>query len=125
MVSNDGSNAHYAVVLLNRELSLSSDQYAARTTRYQGAIMVDICDLDLIGTKLEQDGIVINLTREYYQQEIIEHSYAIELLQKCDIANLVGDRIIQHALEMKLAKEVSIRRISGIPFLMIYKFQHR
>jgi hypothetical protein len=87
--------------------------------------MVDICDLDLIGTRLEQDGIVINLTREYYQQEIIEHSYAMELLEKCDIANLVGDRIVRQALEMKLAKEVSIRRISGVPFLMIYKFQHR
>jgi hypothetical protein len=87
--------------------------------------MVDICDLDLIGTKLEQDGVVITLTREYYQQEIIEHSYAIELLQKCDIANLVGDRIVQQALKMKLAKEVSVRRISGVPFLMIYKFQHR
>jgi hypothetical protein len=87
--------------------------------------MVDICDLDLIGIRLEQDGIIINLTREYYQQEIIEHSYAMELLEKCDIANLVGDRIVRQALEMKLAKEVSIRRISGVPFLMIYKFQHR
>jgi hypothetical protein len=26
---------------------------------------------------------------------------------------------------MKLAKEASIRKISGVPFLMIYKFQHR
>ncbi len=102
-----------------------SEQYAARTTRYQGAMMVDICDLDLIGTKLEQDGLVINLTREYYQQEVIEHSYARELLLKCDIANLVGDRIVIQALELKLAKEVSIRKISGVPFLMIYKFQHR
>lgn len=87
--------------------------------------MVDICDLDLIGTKLEQDGLIINLTREYYQQEIIEHSYVMELLEKCDIANLVGDEIVQKALEMKLAKEVSIRKISNVPFLMIYKFQHR
>ncbi len=87
--------------------------------------MVDICDLDLVGTKLEQDDLVINLTKEYYQQEIIDHSYAKDLLNKCDIANLVGDRIVQQALEMKLAKDISIRRISGVPFLMIYKFQHR
>jgi uncharacterized protein len=100
-------------------------QYAARTTRYQGSIMVDICDLDLIGTKLEQEGLVINLTREYYQQKVIEQPHAQELLQKCDIANLVGDRIVRQALDMKLAKEVSIRRISGVPFLMIYKFQHK
>jgi len=84
--------------------------------------MVDICDLDLIGSKLEQNGLVINLTREYYQQEVIEQHYAQELLRKCGIANLVGDRIVKQALDMRLAKEVSIRKISGVPFLMIYKF---
>ena len=87
--------------------------------------MVDICDLELIGSKLEQDGLVINLTQEYYQQQVIESSYAKELLLKCDTANLVGSRIVRQALDMKLAKEVSIRKISGVPFLMIYKFQHR
>lgn len=100
------------------------EQYAARSTRYQGAVMIDICDLELIGTSLEQNGLVINLTKEYYQQEIIDQSRAEELLQKCAIANLVGDRIVAHAISMKMAKEVSIKRISGVPFLMIYKFQH-
>jgi hypothetical protein len=87
--------------------------------------MVDICDLELMGSKLEQDGLVINLAREYYQQQVIEQPHAQELLQKCDIANLVGDRIVREALDMKLAKEASIKRIAGVPFLMIYKFQHR
>jgi uncharacterized protein len=99
--------------------------YAARTTPYQGSIMVDICDIELIGNKLEQDGLVINLTKEYYQQQVIGQPDAQELLQKCDIANLVGDKIVRQALELKLAKEASIRKISGVPFLMIYKFQHR
>ena len=99
--------------------------YAARTTPYQGSIMVDICDIELIGNKLEQDGLVINLTKEYYQQQVIGQPDAQELLQKCGIANLVGDKIVRQALELKLAKEASIRKISGVPFLMIYKFQHR
>ena len=100
------------------------EQYAARTTRYQGSVMIDICDLDLIGTKLEQDGLVVNLTQEYYQQQVIELGYVKELLDKCDIANLVGNRIVRHAIDMKMAKEISIKKISGVPFLMIYKFRH-
>jgi hypothetical protein len=87
--------------------------------------MVDICDLDLIGSKLEKDGLVINLAKEYYQQQVIEQQYAQELLQKCEIANLVGERIVKQAIDMRLAKEVSIKRIAGVPFLMIYKFQHK
>jgi uncharacterized protein len=89
-------------------------------------MMVDICDIELIGTKLQQDdGLVVHLTKEYYQQEVIEQSHARQLLQKSDIANMVGNRIVKQAIEMKLAKEVSIRKIGGVPFLMIYKFQHR
>jgi len=87
--------------------------------------MVDICDLDLVGNKLEEDDLVINLTKEYYQQQIIEQPDAHELLKKCDIANLVGERIVRQALDLKLANQASVRRISGVPFLMIYKFQHR
>ena len=87
--------------------------------------MVDICDLDLVGSKLEQDGLVINLASEYFMQNVIEHQDAKALLQKCEIANLVGQSIVDQALKLKLAKEVSVKKISGVPFLMIFKFQHR
>ncbi len=89
--------------------------------------MVDICDLDLIGTKLQEDGrrLVINLTKEYFQQQVIGTEQAADLLKNCAIANLVGDRIVGQALRMKMAKELSVRRISGVPFLMIFKFQQK
>lgn len=87
--------------------------------------MVDICDLDLIGNRLEQNGLVIDLTKEYFQQQVIETSQAGELLERCAIANLVGERIVKQALAMKMAKEVSVKRISGVPFLMIFKFQQK
>jgi hypothetical protein len=99
--------------------------YAARTTPYQGSLMVDICDLDLVGTKLEQNGLVINLTKEYFQQEVIAREQAGDLLKKCAIANLVGPGIVGQALEMRMAKEASVKRISGVPFLMIFKFQQK
>jgi hypothetical protein len=99
--------------------------YALRTMSYQGSTMVNICDIELVGTKLEQDEIIVDLTKEYFQQEIIEESKAEILLQTCSVANLVGERIVSKAIKMRLAKEISIKTISGIPFLMIFKFQHR
>lgn len=99
-------------------------KYAMRWMGYQGSTMVNICDLELIGTQIEQDKFVINLTKEYFQQEIIEDLVAEKLLLDCSIANLVGHRIVDRAIKLKLAKEASIKRISGVPFLMIYKFQY-
>jgi uncharacterized protein len=97
-------------------------KYALRSTRYHNSIMIDICDLQLIGRRLEEEGLIINLSKEYYQQEIIEQSRARDLLKVCEIANLVGKQIVEQALEMRMAKQGSIRMISGIPFLMIYRF---
>jgi uncharacterized protein len=99
--------------------------YAARTTKYSDSLMISVCDLDLVGKTLNQGEAVISLSREYFQEEVIEKEQAADLLNKCSIANLVGEKIVAMAISMGLAKEVSIKRICGIPFLMIFKFYHR
>jgi len=86
--------------------------------------MIDICDLELIGTRLEENGLVINLSKEYYQQEVIEQSRAREMLQVCSIASVVGKQIVEQVLQMHMANIASIRWIHNVPFLMIYKFQN-
>ena len=104
---------------------IHNDEYAIRTTRYQDSLMVNICDIELIGSRLQEGDLLIDITKEYFQQEIIEAVQAEELLRTCSIANLVGERIVSQAVQLKLAKERSIRRISGVPFLMIFKFHHK
>lgn len=99
-------------------------KYALRSIRYHNSTMIDICDLELIGTRLEENGLVIDLSKEYYQQEIIEQSRARELLQVCNTASVVGKQIVEQVLQMHMAKAASVRKIAGVPFLMIYKFQN-
>jgi hypothetical protein len=99
--------------------------YAARTTRYSDSLMISVCDADLVGKTLTQGEIVISLSRDYFQEEVIEREEAAILLNRCSIANLVGEKIVAMAISMGLAKEVSVKRICGIPFLMIFKFYHR
>ena len=86
--------------------------------------MINLCDIELIGSKLKEGELLINITKEYFQEEIIEPYQAEKLLRTCSIANLVGKRIVNQAIHLRFAKEASIRRISGVPFLMIFKFQH-
>ena len=102
-----------------------SKRYALRIMKYQDSTMINMCDVELIGMKLEQGDLVINISKEYFQQEIIEEFQAERLLRLCSIANLVGERIVKLAIDLRFAKEMSIKRISGVPFLMIFKFQHR
>jgi len=102
-----------------------SKRYALSIMKYQDSTMINMCDVELIGMKLEQGDLVIDISKEYFQQEIIEEFQAERLLRLCSIANLVGERIVKLAIDLRFAKEMSIKRISGVPFLMIFKFQHR
>jgi hypothetical protein len=85
--------------------------------------MINICDLELVGKQIEENNLVIRLSKEYFQQEVIEDLAAQRLLMDCAIANLVGQRIVANAIRLNLAKRASIKTISDIPFLMIYKFR--
>ena len=97
-------------------------KYASRVTRYQGSVMISICDLELVGKTLIDGELVVNLSKEYFQEQIIEENQAPELLKSCTIANLVGTRIVDLAISLRLANQSGVKHISGIPFLMIYKF---
>lgn len=99
--------------------------FAARTTKYSDSLMISICDAALVGKTLHHGEIVLSLSGDYFQEEVIGVNKAADLLKKCSIANLVGEKIVALAISMGLAKDVSVKRICGIPFLMIFKFYHR
>jgi uncharacterized protein len=98
--------------------------FAARTTKYSDSLMISVCDAGLVGKTFHHGEIVLSLSEDYFQEEVIGVNKAADLLKKCSIANLVGEKIVALAISMGLAKEVSVKRICGIPFLMIFKFYH-
>lgn len=91
---------------------------------YQGSVMVNMCDEELVGSKVSEGKLEIKITKDYFGQEVVEEREAAELLYACSIANLVGERIVDKAVDMKMASKLSVRMINGVPFLMIYKFHH-
>ena len=49
---------------------------------------------------------VISLSGDYFQEEVIEKEKTADLLNKCSIANLVGEKIVAMAISMGLAKKL-------------------
>jgi hypothetical protein len=96
-------------------------QYYVRKMYYQESLMINICDEELLGKKISSGSLNIDITKDYFV-ELMDEKQIQDLLKKCSIANLIGKRVIQKTLEWKLAKKDSIKNISSIPFLMIYKF---
>lgn len=96
--------------------------YALRKIKYQETQMINMCDLDILGKKIQQGDFMINISKEYYYSEEITIKEAIELLKSSSIMNLVGQGIVDLALSLNLAKRNSVKTIENIPFLMIFRF---
>lgn len=96
--------------------------YALRKIKYQETQIINICDLNILGKKINQGDFTINISKEYYYSEEITNEEAITLLRSSSIINLVGEGIVGLALSLNLAKRNSVKTIENIPFLMIFRF---
>jgi hypothetical protein len=97
-------------------------KFYIRKMNYQGSLMINICDEELVGKNIESDSLNINITYEFFNEAVNENEIT-SLLKKCSIANLIGRRVVDKTLSLGLAKKESIKIVSDIPFLMIFKFQ--
>jgi hypothetical protein len=96
--------------------------YALRKIKYQETQIINICDLDIVGKKINKGDFAIDISKEYYYNEEITKEDAADLLKDASIINLVGNDIVELALELKLAKRNSVKIIENISFLMIFRF---
>ena len=101
---------------------IQKNNYALRKIKYQETQMINICDLNILGTEINQGDFQINISKEYYYSEEITNDDAIKILKSSSIINLVGKDIVDLALNLNLAKKNSVKTIENIPFLMIFKF---
>ena len=102
--------------------SNANQKFYMRKMDYQGSLMVNICDEELLGKNIESDTLNITITNEFFN-EIVNENDITRLLKRCSIANLIGRRVVDKTLSLGLAKKDSIKMVSDIPFLMIFKFQ--
>ena len=96
--------------------------FALRKIKYQETTMINICDIDLLGKKIDKGDFIIDISKDYFLEEEIDEKEAIILLKSSSVLNLVGKKIVELALRLKLAKENSVKEIENIPFLMVFSF---
>jgi len=80
-----------------------------------GRNMVAICDNDLIGKKFEEKNLQLDLTSNFYNGEEKDEQSIIKLLKGAYIINLVGNKAIEMALNLKIITKENIIKIKNIP----------
>lgn len=96
-------------------------QFSIRITEYQKNTMLNICDADLLGKKIIQDELIMNISESYYGERFVERDEAEDLLKNSSIINMVGKETISLSIDLGIGSENGVKIISGVPFLIVFK----
>lgn len=85
--------------------------------------IVAICDSDLIGKKFDEGNFQLEVKEEFFKGEEASEEKVVKIIQdmsKEDATfNIVGKRSVNAALKAGIISEEGIKKIQGIPFIMI------
>ena len=95
--------------------------FSARLINHKDTIMLNICDADLLGRTLNRGNFTIKISEEYYAQKIVEKEEAKDLLRISNNINMVGKEIISLSVNMGIGSQEGVKKIDGIPFLIVFK----
>ncbi len=96
-------------------------QFSVKILDNQKERVLNICDAELLGKKITEDNLNMNISKSYYGEKIVEHKEAQSLLKNSKIINMVGKNTISLSLELGVGSEIGVKKIGGVPFLIVYK----
>ena len=95
--------------------------FSTKVISASGNLMLNICDPELIDKTLQDGKTKIRINPNYYAERDVDEHEAKNLLTKCNSINMVGEKTISLATSLGIGSEKSIRRIEGVPFLIVFK----
>ena len=95
--------------------------FSTKVISASGNLMLNICDSELVDKTFHDGNTKIKINSNYYAERDVDEHEAKNLLKKCSSINMVGEKTISLATSLGIGSERSIRRIDGVPFLIVFK----
>ena len=83
--------------------------------------MVAACDTDLIGETFREGKLKLEVKADFYKGTKTTVTQALREIDSADIANLVGGRIVEAAVQQQLVDPSAIVRIAGVPHVQVVR----
>ncbi len=84
-------------------------------------VILAACDCGLLGKVLKDEKIVFEIREDFYKGQKVTVEEALELCKQSTIVNMVGQCIIDKAVEEGLIHPEAILKIKGVPHAQIVK----
>ena len=80
---------------------------------HEGKTIISLCDKDIKGRVFEEEGIVLDLTSEFYGNE---NEFDIK---KANSINAVGEESVKFLIDKGLITPGDAKKVSGVPYIII------
>jgi hypothetical protein len=87
----------------------------------ESGLLIAVCDRDLVGKSFEEGALSLKISAQFYKGEEATEGEVIASLQRAAIANLVGKRAIQCAIDNDFIEEANVIFIDGVPHAQMLK----
>ena len=85
------------------------------------SVVLAICDCELIGKTLRDGKIVFEICEDFYKGQKVTVEEALELCEQSSIVNMVGQCVVEKAVEEGLIHPNAILKISDVPHAQMVK----
>jgi len=98
------------------------DGVVMRVHRVRAEFVVAACDADLVGRDLPigDHGRTVKITAQFYGERRVTREELLFALQRATIANLLGERVIQLAVEGGFVSAEGMGTLGGVPHAEIF-----
>jgi hypothetical protein len=84
-------------------------------------VLLAVCDAELLGKVLKDGKLHFNVRKDFYDGLRMTVDEAVDLMEQCTIVNMIGQNIVEKAVEKGLVHPDAILDISGVPHAQIVK----
>ncbi|MCC6013969.1 MAG: DUF424 family protein [Candidatus Verstraetearchaeota archaeon] len=92
------------------------EEVYVRVRKTENDILITVCDCDLLGKKIVNGKLVLNISKEFYEGEKMSKEATLDILKKATIALFVGKTAVKYGIEAGLVHKDAIIEIGGVPY---------
>ncbi|WP_337860172.1 DUF424 family protein [Ferroplasma sp.] len=86
-----------------------------------GEVLLAAADSDIMNMDLREGRLHLNVKPEFYGDMKVSEETFISSLGICTIANLVGDHVVNAAIDANYIDKENIIKIDGVPYAQLAK----
>ena len=89
----------------------------------QEGLLVAVCDEDVLGETFEEGELSLTVTEEFYGGDEADESAVIESLAQASVANIVGTRAVELAVEEGFIDEANVLEVGRTLHAQLLRMQ--